>query len=62
MRIPKVISRNNREYIFVKEYPNFISYKDMIIGVREDFTYYDLGLVKEVEVRPKLRKNMNIKP
>ena len=37
MKIPKIISKNNKEYILVKEYPNFIQYKDMITGVKECF-------------------------
>ena len=51
MIIPKIISKNGHEYIFVKEYPNFILYKDMITGVKETFQRYDLGLVKEI-VKP----------
>lgn len=62
MKIPKIISKNGREYIFVKEYTNYLSYKDMITGTRVSFQPYDLGLVKPVTVRPKLRKNMNMKP
>lgn len=53
MKIPKIISKNGHEYIFVKEYPNFILYKDMITGVREIFQRYDLGLVKEIVKPPK---------
>ncbi len=37
MKIPKIISKNKHEYILVKEYPNFILYKDMITGVKECF-------------------------
>ena len=51
MKIPKIISKNGHEYIFVKEYPNFILYKDMITGVKETFQRYDLGLVKE-KIKP----------
>ena len=46
MRIPKIISNNNKEYILVKVYPNYILYKDMITGVRECFTRQELGLIK----------------
>lgn len=56
MKIPKVISKNNHEYILVKEYPNFILYKDLLTGVKECFTLYQLGLIKEQE-KPK-----NIRP
>ena len=53
MKIPKIISKNGHEYIFVKEYPNFILYQDMITGFKETFTDYDLGLVKEKVKPPK---------
>lgn len=62
MKIPKIISKNGHEYIFVKKYPNFILYQDMLTGVKETFQKYDLGLVKAVTVIAKLRKNMNMKP
>lgn len=58
MRIPKIISKNDHEYIFVKEYPNFILYQDMITGVKETFQRYDLGLVKEIIKPP--RADLNI--
>lgn len=51
MKIPKIISKDGHEYIFVKEYPNFVLYEDMITGVKEAFQRYDLGLVKE-KVKP----------
>ena len=37
MKIPKIISRYGKQYIFVKEYPNFYLYKDMYIGTHETF-------------------------
>lgn len=50
MKIPKIIKKNNREYIFEKIYPNFIMYKDKETGVKEDFLRQELGLVKEVKI------------
>lgn len=50
MKIPKIISKNNREYILVKEYPNFIIYKDMITGVKANFKRQELGLVKSTNI------------
>ena len=47
MRIPKIISKNNREYIYEKTYPNYIMYKDLLTGVKECFSRYELGLLKE---------------
>lgn len=51
MKIPKIISVNNREYILIKEYKKFALYKNMITEVRECFNYHELGLVKEI-VKP----------
>lgn len=50
MKIPKIISKNNREYILVKEYPNFIMYKDMITGVKHCLKKQELGLVKPTNI------------
>ena len=46
-KILKVISKNNKEYIFVKEYPNYIMYKDLLTGVKECFSRQELGLIKK---------------
>ena len=53
MKIPKIISKNNHEYIFVKEYKNFIMYEDMITHTKECFNRQELGLVKEQMERTK---------
>ena len=47
MKIPKIISKDNHEYIFVKEYKNFIMYEDMITHSKECFNRQELGLIKE---------------
>ena len=63
MKIPKVISKNGHEYIFVKQNNSkTFLYQDLLYGYKETFTDYDLGLVKPVTVKPRLRKNMNMKP
>ena len=54
MKIPKIISKNNHEYIFVKEYPNFV----MITHCKECFKTQDLGLVKEIVKPPKADLNV----
>lgn len=52
MRVPKIISKNNHEYIYVKQNnENTYLYKDMIYGWKETFTKHDLGLIKE-EIKP----------
>lgn len=49
MKIPKIISKNNHEYIFVKQVnKNMFLYKDMLYGYNECFTKFDLGMVKEI--------------
>ena len=63
MKIPKVISKNGHEYIFVKQNNSkTFLYQDLLYGYKETFKDYDLGLVKPVTVKPRLRKNMNMKP
>lgn len=63
MKIPKIISKNGHEYIFIQQNNNrTYLYKDLLYGYKETFTDYDLGLVKPVTVKPRLRKNMNMKP
>lgn len=48
MKIPKIIIKNKSKYIFVKQYPNFIRYKNLITGCSECFTKFDLGLIEKV--------------
>lgn len=50
MKIPKIISRNNREYIFVKAYPNHYLYQDMITGFKECFLLQDLVQIKPTKI------------
>ena len=57
MKIPKIIRKNNHEYILVKEYKNFIMYEDMITHSKECFNRQELGLVKEQIKAPKLKLN-----
>ena len=49
-----IISKNNHEYIFVKQVnKNMFLYKDMLYGYNECFTKFDLGMVKEIVEPPK---------
>lgn len=57
MRIPKVISKNNREYIFVKKYESHYMYKDKITHCKECFLLQDLVKLKNNVIISK-----NIKP
>ncbi len=59
MKIPKVISKNGHEYIFVQKCNDKVYlYKDMLYGYKETFTLYDLGLVKEMIPPP--RNDLNV--
>ena len=54
MGVPKRFSKNNHEYIFVKQVnKTMFLYKDMLYGYNECFTKFDLGMVKEVVKPPK---------
>jgi hypothetical protein len=54
--IPKILIYNDKKYQFVKEYSNVILYKNIKTGLRECFTKYQLGLVKE-KVKPEREAN-----
>lgn len=59
MKIPKVISKNNHEYIFVKQCnENLFQYKDLMYGYYECFNRQDLGLIKEIIKPP--RSDLNV--
>ena len=63
MKIPKIISKNGHEYIFVQKCNEKVYlYKDLLYGYKTCFDEYDLGLVEAKIVTPRLRKNMNMKP
>lgn len=50
MKIPKIISKNNHEYIFVKKCnDNLFLYEDMLYGFKECFNRHELGLIKKQE-------------
>lgn len=56
MNVPKIISKNGHEYILVQQNNNnTYLYKDLLYGYRETFTKYDLGLVRPVIVKPRIK-------
>lgn len=50
MKIPKIISKNGHEYIFVKEYPGHVLYQEMITGYKESFLKRDLVTIKPTKL------------
>ena len=39
--------KENRKYLFVKEYENFVLYEEMWTGIKECFHKHELGLIEE---------------
>ena len=60
MRMPKVISKNKREYIFVKKYKSHYMDEDMITHCKECFLLQDLIKFKNnVEIRKNIKPEMD---
>lgn len=57
MKIPKIISKDNHEYIFIKEYKNFIMYEDMLTHCKECFSRQELGLIKSTNIMKGFKLN-----
>lgn len=57
MKVPQIINKNNHKYIFEKEYPNFIMYKDTETEVKECFNKYDLGLIESTNIMKGFKLN-----
>lgn len=57
MKIPKIIRKNNHEYIFEKIYPNYIMYKEKITGIKECFLRHELGLIKPTNIMEGFKLN-----
>lgn len=54
--IPKKLKKGDRKYKLVKIYNDFVLYEDIETGVKECFTKFQLGLIKE-EVKPERQAN-----
>lgn len=48
MEVPKILKRENKKYILEKIYSNFALYTDLDTGIRECFTFYELGMIEEM--------------
>lgn len=71
MKIPKIIKKKKtpggeaiiHRYRFVEKCnDNLFLYEEVNQKYKRCFTKFELGLVKQVTVVPRLRKNMNMKP
>lgn len=54
MKIPKILKRENRKYIFVKCYKNYVLYEETSTGIKECFNRNELGLIQEKEKTRKI--------
>jgi len=48
LKIPKILTKENKKYYFIKLFKNYAMYKTEK-GIVECFNFHDLGLIKEVK-------------
>lgn len=46
---PMILKTNNKRYILEKMYPNHALYTDLDTGLKECFTFHELGMIEELE-------------
>ncbi len=46
---PMILKRGERKYILEKMYENYALYSDLDYGIRECFTFHELGMIEELE-------------
>lgn len=44
-----ILKTNNKKYILEKMYPNHALYTDLDTGLKECFTFHELGMIEELE-------------
>ena len=59
MKIPKIVKKDRRKYIFEKKYPNFYLYSNTETGVKRCFSKFDLGLTKKIEAEKRKYNHLN---
>ena len=45
-----ILNKGNKKYILEKMYPNYALYSNMDYGIKECFSFQELGMVEEYEV------------
>ena len=43
-----ILKTNNKKYILEKMYPNHALYTDLDTGLKECFTFHELGMIQEI--------------
>lgn len=53
MYAPMILKKGNKKYILEKMYPNYALYSDLEYGVKECFSFHELGMIEEMAEPPK---------
>jgi hypothetical protein len=56
MYAPMILKKGNKKYILEKMYPNYALYSDLEYGIKECFSFHELGMI---EYRKKERQANN---
>ena len=59
MYAPWKLIKGKKEYILEKMYPNYALYSDLEYGVKECFTFHELGMITEM-IKPDRKINPEI--
>jgi hypothetical protein len=51
--VPRILKTKTKKYILEKMYPNFALYSDLETGLRECFSFHELGMIEEMVEPPK---------
>lgn len=46
---PMILPKGKKKYILEKMYPNHALYTDLDTGLKECFTFHELGMIEEIE-------------
>ena len=53
MYAPMILKKGKKKYILEKMYPNYALYSDLEYGVKECFTFHELGMTTEMIEPPR---------
>ena len=53
MYAPMILKKGDKKYILEKMYPNYALYSDLEYGVKECFSFHELGMIEEIDLELK---------
>ena len=59
MKIPKIVNKGKRKYKLINTYKTYALYEETTTGVKECFTFHELGLIKGIKEFDNLKKQAN---